>query len=131
MSDVALHRYETLYGNDPSIVKRGKDPNYTAIALGKTMFQGVADPILVFARIIFNGSNNPPSATGGDIMPTTAECALYRCVQTFDTYIQNGVLNQTTVGSGSNSSALDTSDVHLHPNSTRMPEAKAATTLVQ
>ena len=89
------------------------------------MFQGVADPILGFDRIFFNSSNNPMIAIGGNIMPTATECALHWCVQTLDTSIQDGVLNQTTVGTWSNDSTLDTSDVHLQPNATLLVRGKA------
>lgn len=118
MSVVALTRYETLLGNDPSVVESLEDPDYTTPAPGKTEFQGVADPILGFGRIVFNGSNDPMSAIGGNITPTTTECALYWCVQTLDTTIQNGVLNQTVIGTWSNDSALDMSAVYFRPNST-------------
>ena len=120
MSVVALPRYSTLYGNDPSVVESYNDPDYTTPTLAKTLFQGVADPILGFGRIVFNSSNNPAIAIGGSIMPTATECALHWCVQTLETSVQNGVLNQTIVGTWSNSSALDTSDVHLLPNSTSL-----------
>lgn len=125
MSVVALPRYPTLYGNDPSVVQSFNDPEYTTPTPGKTVFQGVADPILGFGRIVFNGSNNPTIAIGGNVMPTATQCALHWCVQTLDTSIQNGVLNQTTVGTWSNSSALDTSDVHLQPNFTSLVGGKA------
>ena len=76
MSVVALHRYETLDGNDPSTVKSGEDPNYTAMALGKTMFQDIAGLVLVFGRIVLNRSNNPPSAIGSDIIYYNRVCTV-------------------------------------------------------
>ena len=125
MSVVAMPRYSTLYGNDPSVVESYNDPEHTTPTPAKTVFQGVADPILGFGRIVFNGSNSPMIAIGGNVMPTATECALHWCVQTLDTSIQNGVLNQTTVGTWSNSSALDTSDVHLQPDFTSLAGGKA------
>ena len=116
MSAVALPRYQTLYGNDPNVVKSYEDPDYTTPAPAKTVFQGLTDPILGFGRIVFNESTDPMTAIGGKIMPTATECALSWCVQALDTSIQNGVLNQTVVGTWSNSSALDTSDVYLRPD---------------
>ncbi len=118
MSVVALARYEILFGNDPNVVKSFEDPNHSTSEPKKTVFQGVADPILGFGRILFNSSTDPTSAIGGDVMPTANECAMYWCVQTLNTSIQNGVLTQTVVRSWSNSSALDTSDVHLSPYET-------------
>lgn len=120
MSVVALPRYPTLLGNDPSVVESLEDPEYTTPTPAKTVFQGVADPILGFGRIVFNGSNNPMIAIGGNVMPIATECALHWCIQTLNTSIQNGVLNQTVIGTWSNSSALDTSDVHLQPNFTSL-----------
>ncbi len=118
MSAVVLPRFETLYGNDPNVVRGFEDADYTTPKPGKTVFQGVADPILGFGRIVFNESTDPMTAIGGRIMPTATECALSWCVQTLDTSIQNGVLNQTVVATWSNSSALDTSDVYLRPDFT-------------
>lgn len=115
MSVLPLHRYETLWANDPEVVKSFEDPDYTKSKPAKTLFQGVADPILGFGRILFGTSKNPASAIGSNVMPTATECALYWCVQTLNTSIQNGVLNQTVVRTWSNSSANDTSDVHLSP----------------
>ena len=126
MSVVALPRYETLYSNDPSVVRSLDDPDYLIPAPAKTMFQGVADPILAFGRIVFNGSHNPISAIGGNFMPPATECALYWCVQTLDTSIQNGVLNQTVVSSWTDSSALDTSHVSLRSNFTSTAGGKGS-----
>ena len=115
MSVLPLHRYETLWANDPEVVQSFEDPDYTISKPAKTLFQGVADPILGFGRILFGTSKNPASAIGSNVMPTATECALYWCVQTLNTSIQNGVLNQTVVRTWSNSSANDTSDVYLSP----------------
>lgn len=115
MSVVPLSRYETLWGNDPKVAN---DAIYHPNGLpkpAKTIFQGVADPIVGFGRILFGTAKNPTSAVGSDVMPTATECALYWCVQTLNTSIQNGILNQTIIRSWSNSSATDTSDVHLSP----------------
>ena len=118
MSVIALPRYQTLLGNDPNEVTSFEDPEHTTPTPGKTLFQGIADPILGFGRILFNESNDPTSAIGNSVIPSATECALYWCVQTLNTSIKNGVLNQTVVGTWSNSSALDTSDVHLSPYDT-------------
>lgn len=117
MSVLPLHRYETLWANDPQVVTSFEDFEYTTPKPAKTLFQGVADPILGFGRILFGTNKNPTSAVGSNVMPTATECALYWCVQTLNTSIQNGVLNQTIVRTWSNSSANDTSDVHLSPYS--------------
>ena len=119
MSVVALPRYETLYGNDPEVVRDRGSSGFTPPTPIKTVFQGVVDPILGFGRIIFNNSKDPESAIGGNVMPAATECALYWCVQTLDTSIQNGALNQSVVGIWSNSSALDTSDVHIYSDAAR------------
>lgn len=124
MSVVALPRYSTLVGNDPSVVESYNDPEIRTPTPAKTVFQGVADPILAFGRIVFNGSSDPTIAIGGIVMPTATECALHWCVQTLETSIQNGFLNQTIVRTWSNSSALDTSDVHLQLNFTSIVEGK-------
>ena len=92
MSVVALHRYETLYGNDPNAIGSVGGLDFETPAPGKTVFQGVADPILAFGRIMFNGSDDPLSGIGGSVMPTLTECVLYWCAQTLYTSIQNGVL---------------------------------------
>ena len=115
MSVAVLPRYQTLWGNDPEVVTSFEDSDYRTPKPAKTLFQGVADPILGFGRILFGTNENPTSAVGSNVMPSATECAMYWCVQTLNTSIQNGVLNQTTVGSWSNNSALDTSDVHLSP----------------
>ena len=113
MSVVVLPRFSTLRGNDPSVLASIFGTDHTP---PKTVFQGVADPILAFGRIAFNGSTNPVGGIGGSSMPTATECALHWCVQTLDTSIQNSFLNQTIVGTWSNDSAVDTSDVHLRPD---------------
>lgn len=126
MSVVALPRFETLYANDPNLMQSFNDPEDTSPHPGKTLFQGIADPILGFGRIIFNNSLDPLSYIGGSAMPAATECALHWCVQTLDTSIQNGVLNQTVVGVWSNNSALDTSDVYLQPDLS--PETQVVST---
>lgn len=118
MSVVALPRFDSLYGNDPSVVESLSDPEDTYPHPAETVFQGIAGPILAFGRVIFNNSLDSLSSIGGNAMPAATECALHWCVQILDTSIQNGVLNQTIFGTWSNSSALDTSDVHLRPNFT-------------
>ena len=118
MSVVTLQRYQTLWSNDPDVVTSFSDPDLTSPNPNKTLFQGVADPVLAFGRIIFNNSADPSSAIGSDVvMPPATECALHWCVQTLNTTILNGVLNQTVVSTWSNTSALDTSDVNLSPHS--------------
>ena len=118
MSVVAWRRYEALLGNVPSMIGGSGALNHTSLSPGTTVFQSVGDPILGFGRVIFNGSNNSVSAIGSQVMPRATECTLYWCVQTLDTSIQNGILNQTLVGSWSNSPALDTAAVYLAPNFT-------------
>lgn len=118
MSVVALHRYGTLYGNDPNAIGSVGGLDFETPAPGKTVLQGAADPILAFGRIMFNGSDDPLSGIGGSVMPTSTECVLYWCAQTLDTSIQNGVLKQAVVGNWSDGSALDTSDIYLQPNFT-------------
>lgn len=126
MSVVALPRFETLYANDPNLMQSFNDPEDTSPHPGKTLFQGIADPILGFGRILFNNSLDPLSSIGGITMPAATECALHWCVQTLDTSIQNGVLNQTVVRVWSNNSALDTSDVYLQPDLS--PETQVVST---
>ena len=115
MSVVALPRYQTLWSNDPRVVTSFSDPDLTTPDPKKTTFQGVVDPILGFGRVLFNSSTDPTVIIGSDVMPTATECALYWCVQTLNTSIQNGILNQTILKTWSNDSALDTSDVYLSP----------------
>ena len=118
MSVMTLPRYETLWSNDPAVITSFSYSGLTSPQSIKTVFQGVADPVLAFGRILFNSSNNPTSVIGSDVMPSATECALSWCVQTLNTSIQNGILDQTILRSWSNTSALDTSDVHLSPYTT-------------
>lgn len=115
MSAVALPRYDILYSNalpgeDHAIVTSQKEPT-------KSVFQGVPAPLLGFGRIVFNGSYLPvPSIGGGSIMPNATECAMFWCVQTLDTAIQNGTLSQNITQMWSNSSGFDTAGLYLQPD---------------
>ena len=115
MSVVALPRGQTLYSaglvEDPDAditVAPGSSPAITT-------FQGIPDPLLAFGRVVFNNSFTPMPIIGGDVKPVATECALYWCVQTLNTSVQNGILNQTTTQIWFNNSAADTGYSSLFP----------------
>lgn len=118
MSVMALDRFETLYSagleEDPSndiVIQGGFKP-------GTSVFQGIPSPLLAFGRVVFNGSSDPIPIIGdksGRTKPQATECALYWCVQTLNTSVQNGVLSQNTTGTYFNTSALDTPNALLQP----------------
>lgn len=115
MSAVALPRYNILYSNalpseDHAILNNRKEPT-------KSMFLDVPAPLLGFGRIVFDGSYLPVPSIGGSIMPNATECAMFWCVQTLDTAIQNGTLFQNITQTWSNSSGFDTAGVYLQPDS--------------
>ncbi|KAK4692436.1 hypothetical protein P7C71_g4768, partial [Lecanoromycetidae sp. Uapishka_2] len=115
MSVVTLPRGQILY--DAGLEE---DPaSLVVAALGSspaiTTFQGIPDPLLAFGRVVFNNSFTPMPVIGGDINPTATECALYLCVQTLNTSVQNGILNQKTIKTWFNNSAADTGYSTLSP----------------
>lgn len=76
MSVVALPRFDSLYGKDPSVVESFSDPEDESPHPTETVFQGIADPILAFGRVIFNNSLDPLSSMGAMpcLLPLNAPC---------------------------------------------------------
>lgn len=118
MSIVTLQRGQTLYAaglaEDPGADVTLAPGSKPAI----TTFQGIADPLLAFGRVMFKNSFVPMPVIGGNVNPQATECALYWCVQTLDMSVQNGLLHQNTTQTWFNSSAADTGASYLSPPAT-------------
>ena len=115
MSVGALNRYETLYAAGITESPGSGIVTQGPFNPGTTFFQDIPSPLLAFGRVVFNNSFNPMPIIGGDIQPHATECALYWCVQSLNTSVQNGVLSQNITGTYFNTSARDTPDAFLQP----------------
>lgn len=98
MSAAALYCFDVLITNavstgDNAVVTPQGEPSITK-------FLDISVPLLGFGRIVFNNRHLSVPSIGESIMPNATECAMFWCVQTLDTAIQNGILFKILLGPG-------------------------------